>query len=245
MRIKWNKVTWYSKAIALALFVALPFLGFWLGANYGEVWEAAQVPISSVMEGSHPTPADISGLIPYYTTPAEWQTDANNTKGGFSIAYPIDFSTQDNITGAQTADWRLNANGAPGIKYFTLTVPRAFEPQTNFIDATLTVGVSGNAAAVAQCMTPDPSGMPHGAPTSTATIDDVPFTVFQTTGAGAGNYYDTTSYRTIHNGKCYAIEYTVHSAQIMNYPSSYGLTPFNAAKIDALMTNIVETFKFL
>jgi hypothetical protein len=36
MKIKFNKVTWYSKAIALAVFVTLPFIFFWLGVTYGE-----------------------------------------------------------------------------------------------------------------------------------------------------------------------------------------------------------------
>ncbi len=34
MNIEWKKVTWYSKALALGLFVALPFIGFWLGIKY-------------------------------------------------------------------------------------------------------------------------------------------------------------------------------------------------------------------
>lgn len=34
MRVVWNKVTWYSKTLAIALFVALPFIGFWLGIQY-------------------------------------------------------------------------------------------------------------------------------------------------------------------------------------------------------------------
>ena len=137
----------------------------------------------------------------------------------------------------------MNAN-APGIKYFTLTVPRAFEPQTNFVDATLTVGASANNTAVAQCLTPDQSGGPATA-TSSATINGINFTVFKSTGAGAGNYYETTSYRTLHAGECYAVEYTVHSGQIANYPASYNLQPFNEQQIDSVMQNIVGTFKFM
>ncbi len=33
-RIKWREVTWYSRLIAAALFVLLPFVGFWLGVRY-------------------------------------------------------------------------------------------------------------------------------------------------------------------------------------------------------------------
>jgi hypothetical protein len=31
MRIQWNKVTWYSKLIAVILFVAVLFLGMYIG----------------------------------------------------------------------------------------------------------------------------------------------------------------------------------------------------------------------
>jgi len=36
MKIQWNKVTWYSKLIAVVLFIAVFFLGFYLGREYEE-----------------------------------------------------------------------------------------------------------------------------------------------------------------------------------------------------------------
>jgi hypothetical protein len=243
MKIQWNTVTWYSKLLALALFVALPFIGFYYGMQYGMIVTASGQPSLQNMNIATTSGSADTGTT-YYNTPAEWQVDANNTAGGFSIAYPIDFDYSDNYLITQSMDWRVNANNIPGIKYFTLTVPRAFEPQTNFSDATLTVGGSKNSSAIAQCMTPDQGAGP-GTTTSIAMIDGVSFTVFKSSSAGAGNFYETTSYRTLHAGECYAIEYTVHSGQIANYPASYGLQPFNESKIDSLMQTIVGTFKFL
>lgn len=236
MRVEWNKVTWYSKIIALILFVALPFIGFYYGTKYGETLQL----IASVASST----ATAATGVEYYQNVAEWQTDANNTSGGFSIAYPIDFDAQDNYSVTPSTDWRLGANGEPGIKYFTLTVPRVFEPQTNFADATLTVGTSARNVAIAQCLAPDAEGESATA-TSSVTINGANFTVFHSTGAGAGNYYETTSYRTLHAGKCYAVEYTIHSSQIANYPQSYDLHPFDKATITELMDRIVGTFKFL
>lgn len=245
MKIKWHKVTWYSKALSIALFIILPFVGLWLGIQYGKMaGQANSEFLSSAGLSAAQVQPSPDTLIPYYTTPSQWQTDANNTNGGFSIAYPIDFDTQDNYSATPSTDWRLGANGTNGVKYFTLTVPRAFEPQTNFIDTTLTVGASGSKTAVAQCLTAGQSGGPLQNSTSTATINGIQFTVFKSSDAGAGNYYNTRSYRTVHAGKCYAIEYTVHSSQIMNYPQSYDLKPFDEIKIDALMRNIINTFTF-
>ncbi|MDR3572205.1 MAG: hypothetical protein P4L81_08565 [Candidatus Pacebacteria bacterium] len=236
--IQWNKVTWYSKLFALVLFVALPFIGFYYGVQYGKLVGAANRQLLSSAANT-----SIETLPAYYATPSEWQTDANNTNGGFSIAYPIDFDTQDNYSATPSTDWRVNAGNVSGVRYFTLTVPRAFEPQTNFGDATLTVGASSNNNAMAQCMTADATAGPAVA-TSSVVIDTVPFTVFYSSDAGAGNIYETVSYRTIHAGKCYAVEYTVHSGQLANYPESYGLTQFDETRVAALMHNIVGTFKF-
>jgi hypothetical protein len=240
MKIRWNEVTWYSKLIALALFVALPFIGFYYGMQYGKtVAFIGQTPSPAI---GIPTTTP-GAVIGYYNDPAEWQTDGNNTSGGFNIAYPIDFATQDNIPATPSIDWRADADGVSGVKYFTLTVPKVFEPQTNFSDATLTIGGSQASTAIAQCMAPDQSGGEAMA-TSSAIINGITFTVFKFSDAGAGNIYETTSYRTLHAGTCYAIEYTIHSSQIANYPASYNLQPFNEATIDSLLNGIVGTFKF-
>ena len=34
MKIEWNKVNWYSQAVAIVLFVLVFVLGFWLGTRY-------------------------------------------------------------------------------------------------------------------------------------------------------------------------------------------------------------------
>ena len=243
-KIEWNKVTPFSKLLALVLFVLLPFAGFFVGIQYGETLGylaaapgTATSPTGTVSSGTSPA----GYADEYYSNVAEWQTDQNNA--GFTIAYPIDFNAEDNFTAAASPDWRLDANGASGVKYFTLTIPSSFEPQTNFADATLTVGASKASSAVTDCLSPDESGGPATA-TSSITINGVPFTVFHSAGAGAGNYYETTSYRTLHAGQCYAVEYTIHSSQIANYPASYDLHPFAEAPLTSLLDRIVGTFQF-
>lgn len=240
-KIEWNRVTWYSKFVALVLFVALPFLFFWWGAQYGRTTEY----ILMNTQAAHALPTSTASAAPgadYYRTPSEWQTDENSA-GEFTLAYPLDFDAQDTITTKPSADWRLGANGTLGVRYFTLTVPRAFEPQTNFADATLTVGASANATAVKQCLVAEQGGEP-GVTTSSVAIGGIPFESFISSDAGAGNLYRTVSYRGMHNGKCYAIEYTVHSSQIANYPPEYHLQPYNEQRIDSLMQTIIGTITF-
>lgn len=36
MRVEWHKVTWYSQALSIILFVALVWAAFWMGMVYGQ-----------------------------------------------------------------------------------------------------------------------------------------------------------------------------------------------------------------
>jgi hypothetical protein len=229
MMIEWNKVTWYSKLAALALFVLLPFIGFFYGTKYGALTESPQ--------------STKQGAVTYYNDISFWQTD-HREDTGWSIAYPIDFPTNDIYGPKPDTDWSLSANGAPGIRQFTLQVPKLFEPQTNFADALLTVGVSRNNTALKTCLAPIGSGGAAGT-VSTTTINGIPFAVSTGTGAGAGNFYETTSYHALHAGQCFAVEYTIHSTQIANYPAEYGLHEFDPTKIRTLLDKIVGTFRII
>ncbi len=73
MKIEWNKVTWYSKFIAIALFLFVFALAFWLGVEYrGVKNEVDEIKISNV---SQPIPEKTS-------------TTYINEKYGFEFEYP-------------------------------------------------------------------------------------------------------------------------------------------------------------
>jgi len=81
MRIEWNKVTWYSKAVAVVLFVGTFFLGFCLGTmNTEKVY--VQVPYAS-HSNENIIPNLNSGM-----SEAEARAIANKTciKGGEALA---------------------------------------------------------------------------------------------------------------------------------------------------------------
>ncbi len=238
MTIHWNKVTWYSKAFALGLFVLIPVCAFIWGADigflvgFGKTGERYAASISS-------SPA----LNAYYADVATWPTQTN-TAGGFSVSYPLDFPSDVIVSPAPTSEWRSGSNGTMGSVYLVVVVPATLEPQTNFVDAKLTVGSSRAKTAVADCLTADAASTVPGSSTGTAVVNGISYSVFKTSDAGAGNYFDTTSYRTVHAGQCYAIEYTIHSTAIGNYPVEYGLTAFDEGKIGVVLNRIVGTVKF-
>jgi hypothetical protein len=44
MRIQWNRVTWYSKLIAVILFVAVLFLGMYIGIKIQQLKDMQNYP---------------------------------------------------------------------------------------------------------------------------------------------------------------------------------------------------------
>lgn len=160
----------------------------------------------------------------------------------FSFEYPENLVLSAGPVG-NTIDWRVGAdNTILGLLKAVVTIPKIYEPNTNFSDAKFTVGVSTNQKAIANCFVAQGG---NGVKKSEATINGVKFTKIEFTGAGAGNLYKTTSYRTVRDGQCIAVEYTVHSTNLGNYSPDQGITAYDEAKINKVLEGITESFKFL
>lgn len=98
--IKWDRVTWYSKLLAIIFFIGvLPLLCFYVGARYGEVKEQAErvetvsfIPKAKVAEG-----VDTS----------EWKT-YRNEKYGFEFKYPESTTISVSSDGDYISQLRLS-----------------------------------------------------------------------------------------------------------------------------------------
>jgi membrane-bound inhibitor of C-type lysozyme len=166
-------------------------------------------------------------------------TDTGKT---FSFSYPKQYVLSGGDIG-YTQDWSYLATfGDLGLILARVNIPRTFfTEKTNFGDARFTIGTSEAPGAVKNCLHfqyADQGKM------STTTINGRQFTKIQFTDAGAGNLYETTSYRTVYNNQCYAIEYIIHSGNIYNYDPSQGVKEFDKAKITSVLEGIVQSFKF-
>lgn len=239
MKIKWNNVTWYSKVVAILFLLIFPVIAFFLGKKLGYIegfvnGQTSTNPIQSYLISNNNNE--------YYKDISSWQIDQNNS--GWSISYPVEFDASDNYSKTPIQNWRQGNPSDVGFQPFTLNISRLFEPQTNFQGATLTVGFSSKPKAVSQCLVYENNNSEPQNVTSTKTINGIDFTVFPLTDVGTGNIYQTTSYRTIHNGECFAIEYTIHSTELGNYPAEYKLQQFDKNKLDDVLNLIVNTFKF-
>lgn len=163
-----------------------------------------------------------------------------DSTGTFSFMYPGMFTVTGSDAG-YTTGWS-EGSAQLGLVLAQVTIPQSFEPKTNFADAKFTVGTSADPAAVKGCLT-----QANGSMTTTpvnVTLNGVPFTKLTFGDAGAGNLYDTTSYRTVRNNQCYAIEYTIHSTQLANYPAGT-VSAFDRAKVQGVLEDIVQSFRFL
>lgn len=138
--------------------------------------------------------------------------------------------------------WMQNSTKS-GMLLVKATLPGSYESKTNFADATFTVGTSADPTAVSNCL--QSASNTNNPQRSQTTINGTQYTKIVSSDAGAGNFYQTTSYRTIRSGQCYAIEYTIHSTNIANYPPSAGIKAFDQTKVQNLLDGIVQSFKFL
>ncbi len=145
-----------------------------------------------------------------------------------------------------TTDWRIS-NTDKGTLLAQMFVPKVYIPKTNFSGVKLTVGRSSDEKVIRSC--DDTTGIINqenkDSITEKVKLGGYDFVKFTTSDAGAGNYYDTTGYRGIVDGDCYAIEYTIHSTNIGNYSPEQGIKEFDKSVIKNDLEKVIKSFKFL
>ena len=103
MTIEYNKVTWYSKLLALILFVALPFIGFWLGMKYANtrayILEGREIAREQIAKQKNSTSTEID------TT--NWKIYRNEDYG-FEIQHPTEWFIKDTSEGAGYASYEIS-----------------------------------------------------------------------------------------------------------------------------------------
>jgi len=179
----------------------------------------------------------------YTSTPVDTKTTQTahadeqlyyNDEYNFSLRYDDEFVQKPVL---ETDAWQSNSITA-GKRLVTLYLPRELQPNTNFSEAWVSVGASADADAIKTCLVAqDGEVIQEG-------TDPRGFSVFTQTGAGAGNFYATISYRTVRNGACIALERVVHSVNIGNFDESQNITEFNRAIIESLLNRVVASFRF-
>jgi len=123
---------------------------------------------------------------------------------------------------------------------FSIELPDDFEPKTNAGPAEFSV--SSSPSDLAECKKQDDDAGPDTVPPKKVTLNGAPFTVFSSSDGGVGSFRETTSYRSLHAGQCYRLEYTTRFSNIHNFPDpAIHETKDKAGK---LLQSVVETFQF-
>lgn len=135
--------------------------------------------------------------------------------------------------------WRVDAT-TNGVLLAQVTIPRESQPNTNFAGAKLTVGKSADPAAVRECSREAPGEQVR---TATVSLHGRTFTALAFSEAAAGNFYETTSYRTVEKGECWAVEYTVHSTNLANYSPDQHVSAFDRAKVAGELDAMARSFE--
>ena len=82
MNIEWNKVTWYSKIVAVVLFVGVFCLGLYLGTRYhAPVEETA--PIATSTDMATVPAAPVSTGVKQVVAPSKYAATVSLTSSGF------------------------------------------------------------------------------------------------------------------------------------------------------------------
>lgn len=153
-------------------------------------------------------------------------------KLSFSIQYPA-------IATTSAADF----SGYLALTQTPLTsfvLPRSMYEGTNLVDAGVYVGASSSPEVIRSCASSSPATGETA--TTSVTINDADFWVFESAGAGAGNFYETKTYRRLENGWCVELVELLHSGNIANYPAGT-VTEFDKAKFQNILEAIVHTYR--
>ncbi len=112
---------------------------------------------------------------------------------------------------------------------------------TNLNEAYFLFGSSTDPQIISTCTQSASLGGPETI-VGDVTINGVSFTKSEGSGVGAGNIYEQTYYRTVHNETCYEITYFIHYGEIGNYVSGT-VKEFDRAalmqKFDQILSTLV------
>jgi hypothetical protein len=160
---------------------------------------------------------------------------------GFAITYPAGLEATSTFEGSylESGGWKASAgpDEGEGTPVLALVMPGSDQ----ITAGALRIGQSREAAGLASC-TEVPAAFADSA--GRTVIDGTAFTIFDGRDAAMSHHLATKSYRTVHDGACYAIDVIVTgtSPEVYDPPA---IPPFTQAEAFAVLTPVMEGFRFL
>ncbi|MBY0328482.1 hypothetical protein K2Q02_00070 [Patescibacteria group bacterium] len=162
------------------------------------------------------------------SSPESMGSNYTNKEYGISLQYGSVFET--NTANETYVSW---GQAAPVVAkpLFSIRIPKSFQPQTNFSEATVTLYRIENSTDV--CLTAE------GGETASGTQNG--WAVFTAGDAGAGNYYESTNYRMVKNNSCIMLQSLIHSTSLGAYDPSQGITEFDKEAVKTKLAEVIAT----
>ena len=189
MKIEWNKVTWYSRLLAVVVFLLTFYIAFNLGKQVAQVNEIEPIRVANNSEN----------LSQFY----------ENKTLGFSIQYPAGYTVDDTYQYQELGPGK----DISGVKF---TIPLSIKAGTN-LSSDSYVSVEEIPGAINSCSAE--IYLDSATPVGYADEGGHRYSVASSNGAGAGNRYEETVYATPIDGGCLAVRYFIHYGVIDNYPA--------------------------
>lgn len=176
-----------------------------------------------------------------------------NLEYGFEISYPSNlvatttFQNYYHLNSNWRSDAALDSNGnATGEPIVSIPIYRinnsnngAYVSYPLYYDAELRIGVSSDPKDVEACLLST-----NGIAGSTEIINGINFSKFTIEEAGMSQYLEGVSYRTIHNGACYAVEQLKTGSSYRDVPNAKDISDSVLDSYYNQIPDIIKTFKF-
>ncbi len=155
-----------------------------------------------------------------------------NTVYGFAFNYPEGSDVRNEYFEGYLPSTQTGAVG--------IFIPKSLAHGTNLGEAGVFVGVSPSREALQKC-----GGATNAGETARGTImiNGEIFNAFDASDAGAGNFYESKIYRTVHSGSCYEIVELLHTTNIGNYDPGT-VQVFDKAKFSGYLDLMAKSFTF-
>ena len=193
---------------------------------------AILVAAYAVYDTQHPRQTPLPQNTPQII-PGVSSVEYRDGEFGFSIFYPE--TANPSVT---NYDGYLPRTQTPAASF---VLPANMSLGTNLSEAGVYIGATSSPAIVATCASSSPEL--NETAQGTTTISGTNFSVFTSSDAGAGNFYETKTLRTVHGDLCFEIVELLHSTNIGNYDPGTVLV-FDKTAFQGYLDAMVKTFTF-
>ncbi|HJP99247.1 MAG TPA: hypothetical protein VJ862_11840 [Rhodanobacteraceae bacterium] len=174
------------------------------------------------------------------TAAGEAASRFTSQRWGFSIDHPADWQVRRGFRGGYLATGAWKTYAAPG-SHGTPVVALEAPGSDHITAAEIRIGASRSPPELARCMKP-PNAVRAGS-IGDVRINGIHFTRFDAGNAAMSHYLDVRSYRSVHEGACYAVDLLVCGTNPGVY-SPPATPPFTREQAFAKMQQLLRSFRF-